>query len=408
VPALAQRQTFLNPQNLILAVLLLLYCTGVYSLAIGLIVFSVFAYLYLLKNEFRISLVSLFLFSFSITYAVASYTHGVISAPAALLFAVLPVALYFTGEYAIRKEARDKLAFFYVYLVLVSFFLVGIYSIWKTIQYGGFTGLFLDVRLVYMPGSDVWVNATNLGAYFAMGLSLLGYIITAGSKSGSAVRLLSILIFGLSAVSMLFLGNRTGLVIAFVSFCAVYIVTMFYGGQKLSNNVKTNAMLILAVLAAIFIVQLFGLGEMLLGTTLVQRFPGGGFFEDPRFEAWPVALRGLFEYPLGGKQADIPLTFAHNLWLDVGYVAGVIPFILLLAFSWLILRNLLRLIKTKACPIGLKALFTGVYVALLLNFFVEPVLEGYFIHFTILCFIAGVTSKYIRLEQAGCSEEARR
>lgn len=389
-------QKVLNQQHLLLAALLFLYCIGVYSQIIGLIILPSIAFIHLVKNRFQISLSSLFLMAFTASYVAISYWHGFISLSTGMVYIIMPISLYFVGEYVIKKEFHDKLAFYYTYLVLFSFFLFGIYSVGWTAYYGGFSDTFMNMRVLYMPGSDVWVNATNLGAYFTMGLSLLGYIVTCEKGNGpKAVKLVSLLVFVLAAVSMLWIGNRTGMVVAIGSFLAAYYVTMFKISHPISNKIKANFAIILIILTAIYIVQsnFFGLGEILLESTLIKRIST----EDPRPVAWYTAIKGLYEYPLGGRQASIALNYVHNLWLDVGYVAGIIPFALLIAFSWLVVRNWLRLISSKTTPIGLKTFFTGVYVALLINFSFEPVFEGYFVHFTMFCFLAGVTRKYVRL-----------
>ncbi|MBT9150241.1 MAG: hypothetical protein DDT40_00409 [candidate division WS2 bacterium] len=393
-------QKVLNPQHFLLASLLFLYCIGVYSQIIGLIIFPSIAFLHFVKTRFQISLSSLFLMAFTASYVAISYWHGIISLSTGVVYMIMPISLYFVGEYVITKGFHDRLAFYYTYLVLFSFFLFGISSVGWTAYYGGFSDAFMNRRVLYMPGSDVWVNATNMGAYFTMGISLIGYIVTYEKGNGpKAGKLISLVIFVVAVASMLLIGNRTGLVVTIGSFLAAYYVAMFRMPHSIRNKIKTNFVIILVIFTVIYIVQsnFLGLGELLLESTLIQRISTGYFFEDPRTDAWHVAIRGLYEYPLGGRQANIALNYVHNLWLDVGYVAGIIPFALLIAFSWLAVRNLLSLISSKTTPIGLKTFFTGVYVALLINFSFEPVLEGYFVHFAMFCFIAGLTRKYVRL-----------
>lgn len=388
-----------NPQNIILSIVLFLYSISFHSLIIGLAFFPLIMFIYLWRNKLQISLLSLFLIIFTILYAAFSYIYGFLSLFAAITFIFMPVSLYFTGEYVIKKEPRDKLTFFYVYLVIFSFFVFGILSIGKTVYYDGFSNLLLSTRSVYTPWNDIRFNATNIGAYFTMSLSLLGFIVSFQDKGRMmGIKMLSILIFVLSIISVLLLGNRTGVIIASISFMAVYFVYVFYGSKQ-NNKVTATIIIIITFLLIIYAIQsnILGVGEKLLGSTLVIRLSEGNLFEDIRFNAWQAAFSGLFEYPFGGKQAYIQLNYAHNLWLDVGYTAGIVPFIFFLIFSFLAFKHFVKLIKSKETPIELKTLLTGVYVSLFINFFVEPILEGYFVHFTMFCFIVGITSKYVRL-----------
>ena len=162
-----------------------------------------------------------------------------------------------------------------------------------------------------------------------------------------------------------------------------------------SFHSRTRALLRLGLsVAFVWVVvtrNVFSFGEFVMGSTLVARFSDLGLFSDARFYAWRAALNGLLRYPLGGRQADIGLNYAHNLWLDVGYVAGIIPFLLLVIFSWLLARSLGYLLRDRQTPDALKNFLIGIYVSVHLAFFVEPVLEGAFVSFSMFCFITGVT-----------------
>lgn len=387
--------------NFALAIMLFLYGINFHSTTIGLILFllAIFRCFFVKIEKLRTALLPFFLIAFTTSYSIASYYFGFFSLFEVVTFVLTPIAFYLTGIYVIKKKVSVKLLFFYINLIIFSLFIFGIYCVGKTVYYDGIYNLSANVRTVSTPWTNVQFNATNLGAYFTMGLSLLGFIFTFKVKDLISIKLLYIIIIVLSIISELFLGNRTGLVIAVISIVTAYLVYNIYGPKQIRNKVTTTFVIITTILLVIYAIQsnIYGIGEKLLGSTLVIRLYDSNFFEDLRFKAWQAAFIGLFEHPFGGKQAYIPLNYAHNLWLDVGYAVGIIPFVILLIFTLLVCKDLVKLIRNKENPIELRILLTCVYVSLFINFFVEPILEGYFIHFAIFCFIVGMTSKYVRL-----------
>lgn len=84
------------------------------------------------------------------------------------------------------------------------------------------------------------------------------------------------------------------------------------------------------------------------------------------------------------------LKYAHNMWLDVGKQTGIIPCALLVTFFIINLKNLYKLIKNNEVSNNLKVLLIGVYTAVLLNLFVEPILQGEPLFFIMFCVIMGM------------------
>lgn len=93
-----------------------------------------------------------------------------------------------------------------------------------------------------------------------------------------------------------------------------------------------------------------------------------------------------------GKPMGDPNTFyAHNLFLDIGRVSGVIPMVLMIVFFISLLRNWKKTIS-KYCRIdaSIKILF---FTGLLIMFFafqLEPVIEGRPTVFIAFCLFAGM------------------
>ncbi len=86
--------------------------------------------------------------------------------------------------------------------------------------------------------------------------------------------------------------------------------------------------------------------------------------------------------------------FAHNLWLDVGIKAGLIPMIVLLILALSVLVDILKIVNNKKNSEFIRLLFAGCGIAFYVTFFLEPIIAGYLILFFLYCFIAGIVTGY--------------
>src|SRR5699024_256622 len=102
-------------------------------------------------------------------------------------------------------------------------------------------------------------------------------------------------------------------------------------------------------------------------------------------------IKGLIAHPMGGRETDISLSYAHNLWFDVAYDAGVVPFILLLFFSLLSYLSLVKL-SLLDHPSFIKVLFICIYTGFFVIFMTEPIMASTErFYFVIFCLISGIT-----------------
>jgi len=380
------------------SLLIFLHAINLMPTSLGAVGFALVATVGLWRYNFAVSLAGISLAVFLSSYALASLYHGFFSLSAAVLFVILPLSMYFVGEYATLGKNRHSSVFHYGYLVVLSLAMYGLLSVGRTLLFEDIAAQLMGARIVYAAWSGVRMNATNIGAYLTGAISLAGLLVLPQrNRLGIGIRALTVFLVVTSGMALLYLGNRTGAVIMVASFLVLSAVYFGYSpGYKL-EKLKAFALVTLTLLGVLFVLQqnLLGLGEGLADSTLSVRLMQQSVFEEVRFIAWGEALAGLTEHPLGGKEANISLNYVHNLWLDVGYVAGIVPLLLLTLFSVLALKDCLRLIKDKNAPIALKLLISGFYTSLFLNFAVEPVLEGVFVIFTMFCFMAGVLRKYV-------------
>lgn len=105
----------------------------------------------------------------------------------------------------------------------------------------------------------------------------------------------------------------------------------------------------------------------------------------------------MLHYPFGGNNINkgLGVGYAHDLWLDVYDTVGVIPFVLICAYSIISMRRCLCFIRySKDTNINL--LVCCVYISLFVSFFVEPIMDACPMVFAVYCFIDGMLSRYMK------------
>jgi hypothetical protein len=105
-----------------------------------------------------------------------------------------------------------------------------------------------------------------------------------------------------------------------------------------------------------------------------------------RTELWLDAVGNLFISPLGW-QLD---RYAHNLWLDIARVGGWLAFFPFVKATISYLLRFKHVLKSASKDNTLLILLS-INVAMLLNAFVEPVVDGSLSFFSLLMLVWGLT-----------------
>ena len=151
----------------------------------------------------------------------------------------------------------------------------------------------------------------------------------------------------------------------------------------------------IGILAALVIWygNLFDIQQSVLGKILSH---DGGIFGNVRFKAQRNVLKQLFQHPMGGKKMDIAgLKYAHNVWLDIANTAGIIPFTFIVAYTISTVVECVKLVLNKNVPQEMKYLMTGIFIALHLNYSVEPVLDANMIFWAMGACVSGMIKGYL-------------
>lgn len=144
------------------------------------------------------------------------------------------------------------------------------------------------------------------------------------------------------------------------------------------------------------LILLIAAGLLLKDHPIVSEFMGimgrdGGILNNIRFKLQRSALQQLFLYPMGGDQMDfMGYPYAHNAWLDMANMGGLIPFFAFAAYTFLTVYELIRWLMKKEISTERKLILAGIYGAFFLYYTVERAFDGSMHFMTPWFFINGL------------------
>lgn len=364
-------KTKLTGTELFAALLIMVYCFNVLNKGYY-VVFIIIPFLVFLafKNKIKIDMQLSTLIIFSILYSIILNNYGFRESNILFLNLIGPVIFYLFGHQIITRHNPKKVLKILL-LVAASLSLFGFLNVLNS------RGVSFDWRAVV----SIWggsITATGANTYLSLGLSLLPLVLLSKNKN---IKIISLLVFGISVYSLFSLANRTGVLIILLSI----IFTFLFIGNLTIRKLFMGITLFLSS---------FLIYQFIITTILGERLSRGNILSDPRFEAWNASINGLGDYPFGGKLTNLPLSYVHNMWLDVGHEAGIIPLVLLSVFTILAIKKLATLLRSDLST-DIKIIFLSFFVAFFVTFSLEPIMEGWYYYFNVFCFVFGMLSREI-------------
>ena len=314
---------------------------------------------------------SISLFIFSIFYGLMLIINGKVNSIANLFsYMIAPVAFYRFGRQSMKifKEdnLRQKFLIFSILLYLGYFLLL----------------IFKDIGIVGIVNTTRVLSATLYGLMASIGIGCIAAIFV--KKENFWIRLGFIILALLSMLCVIHLVNRTGLVVLVICLAISFFISTRFNASKMVGR-----LFILLMLG--FLVIQIGLVDQSVLDAYAQREENSAYDASSlggRSDIWLSAIGSLFTSPFGWE--PVGYTFAHNMWLDIARMAGLLAFIPFLIATILHGKNLLKLFRNRYIT-NFTAIIISINVAMLLSSFVEPVIEGSLLFFCILMMIWGIT-----------------
>lgn len=258
---------------------------------------------------------------------------------------------------------------------------------------------------------DFWSGqfraATGSGFLNTMILSIILYsLLLEKRKWVQAILIIGTVISGLY---MFMLGTRTQMYICII----VFVLTLLmYNYEKNRQLWLLRSLGVLAAIAAILLLlyslNFLGVRDTVDYSNLIARFQEGTGIHHSNSERTKQFLEGIYSivaHPFGGQRKTF---YYHNMWLDIGRISGIVPLVFALIYSIRTFLNMLKIFRDKSNDMGLRYLLVSVYTGVILNFFVEPVLEGLLNFFLAFCMINGIVDCYYYRKYCLDSEPEKR
>ena len=293
-----------------------------------------------------------------------------------------PIIGFLIGEFLVR-ENQNKLKNIII-MISVCFVLHGA----ANLSQAGVADIWYDQQII-----DIWtgelVTATLNGAYFTGTIVLFFWFLF---KAGLHNKLLGVFALGLLIWSSVTTAERTLIVNFLLSVVAFFYGKAIFGyrDKKTIQRLMSYTLLIIVIifiLVSLFLNNAFGIQTLFMQTSLGTRLSMlDSLTQDGRGTAMMDVLKELWNHPMGNLR---DMFYAHNLIIDTGRMCGVIPMFFMIAYIIAVLKRMVAFCRNSNIQSKIRMLVLIFYFAFLVNFMVEPVLEGMPMMFIAFCIING-------------------
>ena len=245
---------------------------------------------------------------------------------------------------------------------------------------------------------DIWsgevMSATGQAALACV---MIGFSVALIIKPFKPIyRILGLLIATSILIYNLVLAGRT----IFVIYLIVFLVaTIYYAVTTKKISLLIKSVLGLLFVGLVFVIlynyNVFGLKNAILDSNFYERFFGRdsmGMTETGRTDAKINYLINFLNYPFGGLNLRAEYGYAHDLLFDAYDEYGLLCLILLIAILICGIKELITYLKNNDNNLTCKICVLCVYVAILLEFCIEPIFAGMQWLFVSFCLINGCLS----------------
>jgi hypothetical protein len=285
---------------------------------------------------------------------------------------LVPPSIYIVGRYIISKYKNFNVFLFLIFFIGVAYSFIPIISIIQQINTTGFEGS-RNLYLIWNKNAEI--SATGLGSHFIFNISTIGLLYAQKrNRLEKRINILFLFLFIVSLICVLRIGSRTQLLFALISLLLSFLL----------NTKKQSITKNMVFLFTVFLTLFFLYSKLDLDSDYLKFYADRMDSDDAgissaggRSDRWLGSLESIITDPFGWEFDRYG--HAHNFWLDVARVSGIIPLFFLLIFtfsSFKIWINSLKILKAS------RFIYTYafiIYIVFLLQFFVEPVMEGMYL-----------------------------
>lgn len=349
----------------------------------------------LFRNIFRTQKITLViiknkemvLFIIASLIMVIFYTNRDVSlVESALFYFIAPALMLYAGYYltTIPVENGDSRAMNCIIALILGCCLHALLNM--TINFGVSRYAMTDFF------SGEYESETNQACINTVIFSIFPLLILCKNKKH--IKIIGWLVFFISLAFGFELGTRSTFIILAIDTLAVGIAFFIHTDKETSNTRVAKILIVVpALLIFIYIayeMNAFNIKSAVENSNLILRMSDSLTGKSDSFRGLLLAkgLQNFLSVGLGPQQTYVE--HYHNAWLDIARVCGFIPALLMLAFHLIILFRSYALLKKTSIDENLKYFIFSSILAMLINYSVEPIFDGYFTFNYRFCFISGI------------------
>lgn len=317
---------------------------------------------------------------FSLTYGLFYALNPLAGVQYVIFHLAFPFILFIWGKYFVSKLNGKQVLNSLMFIA----FLFSFNAFVSVLLYIAESG-FQSSRDVPMFWSSVAKNPTGTSAFFTF-LMCYPAIVVASQNYKLLQKMGFLVLFILGFISILRLGSRTQIALVFIHLA----ITILFIIPKQSFK-RTFGIFLVFLLTAFVIYQnvSFDLDSQWLAA-FESRLKSGenNASAGNRTELWSHAIEKLAEHPFGYERGSGG--FAHNTWLEIGRIVGVIPLAIFILFCIRMAVLLKNVVSKKYLTIDLRICLLTFLLGAFTVFMVEPIIVGSLHFFLIFCFLCGM------------------
>lgn len=319
----------------------------------------------------------------------------------AILGLLLPAA-YCIGAFLGENERTDNIEALILTLSIGMNIHLILNFIYELVRFGF---AFRLSSLHYDIWSGSYIAATGAMANATAMVGCLYYLIFKSSKKN---RLWGIGLLIFNTVYDLIMGGRSFFFLLVIGFLVGFVLDIFFSNEIQSVVKKVAGFVLIAGIIGIVLTFLYNnsvIRSFFEDTYFYKRvFRGNNVYENmlttSRTSIRKIYLENMLDYPFGGRKIQaITNNYAHELYLDIYDIGGIIPYAFIIIYVVASVISYIRSMKSPYVDPGIKVLLGAFCVCMNAHFFVEPILSGEPILLFSYCMVNGYLASSQRNEE---------
>lgn len=315
----------------------------------------------------------------------------------------IPIILYLLGNYSAclaksKRGNREKIFLLLIFAMVLGYTIHGVLN--SYLYFAGYRAesgarKWMDIwRRSFIPG-------TQHGMFYLPSFAMLfpAIVFFKKRKFVNICMIIATLFFSYTA---LVTRSRMSIVILALVLLGQMLLLVFLEKDNVKKFLSNKKVLIFG--AILFVVMIIA-AIALMNTTVVKIFienmgKDGGILNNVRFTAQRNVLKALPSHLMGGMDKSvIGYNYAHNVWLDMAKLTGIVPFAVFVLYTVITIYEMLRFVVKKNISTDTKMIVAGMYIVFFLYYSVEPAMEANINYMTPWIFLNGLVHGYISKEK---------